>query len=141
MLCPENAIGSIDRTWCECQIGYYGLPFEESWLPVLAELDPDTYSNYIASSGVTVDLNALVGFFCAQCPSGANCSTRNVTVETVRAEAGWFSGIDGTNTSFFQCLNDACDDSGGCKEGYTVRAYMFFVFFSRTFYDYYLFKK
>jgi len=66
------------------------------------------------------DPNEVLGFWCAKCPAGADCTLRGTTLLTVKAKPGYFTGLDGSNTSFFPCLNEkAC--TGGeekCAPGY-----------------------
>ena len=121
--CPPNSVSNENTSNCICTEGYYSIPFENN-LHLLQELDPDSYSLYysthISNSVYEWDANEYLGFWCALCPEGADCTTKGITLDTVLPLPGYFTGIDETGTVFFTCFNsEACLDDGACQHGYT----------------------
>ena len=125
--CPSHATSAEHGTSCHCVSGYYAIPFDEILL--LLEVDSaayEAYENvYIRQSPSEwpndgFDPNAYLGFWCAECPIGANCSSIGSTLTNIAASEGYFLGLDGTGTHFFSCLNEAsCTAEGTCLTGYT----------------------
>ena len=118
--CGHQSVAAGNHTVCECDFSYYAIPFDEDTKD-FERLDPEAFALWSETytSGV-FDPNEHLGFWCVACPEGANC----LQTGTVAAEAepldGYFSGVDGTGTSFLTCLSaEACAEGGGCSEGYT----------------------
>jgi len=124
-LCPSNSFAKDDRLSCECAENFLAVSFGDG--ATFLELDPDGYAAYEAfctdyecDAAPNPSLpNAYLGFWCAACPPGANCSSRGSRIENVTSIPGFFRGVDGTGTVFFQCLNEACLGGGACQDGYT----------------------
>ena len=77
------------------------------------------YDQQLALGAEVFNPYQRLGFVCAECPEGAECSRPGTTLDTVTAATGFFKGNDGTGTSFLPCLNEACADAGSCAPGYT----------------------
>lgn len=120
--CPTHAIAFDDHKTCICAPDYYAIPYGDYLL--YASLDAAGYAVYVRdfienSSSVSFDPSPYLGFWCAVCPIGADCTSPGTRIETVVSLNGYFTGVDNTGTTFFTCLNDACQGGGDCAEGYT----------------------
>ena len=119
-VCQEHAVATADKSSCLCKANYYAIPFGDAL--TFQSVDPTLYSNYndfyVLDSVDKFDPNEDIGFWCATCPTGADCNLVGTSLANVTAEHGYFMGADATGTYFVDCLNDACD-GGSCTEGYT----------------------
>ena len=120
--CPQYAISIVNRSTCVCEINYYGIAFGD--ILTFMEVDSEAYDLYKltfidADPLPDFDPNERLGFWCASCPEGADCSSTGSMLETVLPEEHYFSGVDGRNTEFFDCFNNACGSDGECAPGYS----------------------
>jgi hypothetical protein len=109
---------ALDHSTCQCQPNYLTIPFAR--LDLLQRLDSGQSVNYLNTIGTTEswDAHRVTGFWCVLCPPGAGCSSPNTTLATVTTLHGYFKGLDGSNASFFECLNEACLAGSLCADGY-----------------------
>ena len=143
--CPFQGVASPDHAACLCSAGTYAISFslDNGNLLVLKQLDPIAHGEYLAYTAVRNQTSAAqhamsahdaynrTGFWCAKCPTGADCTQPGTSMETVQALPGYFAGTDKTNTYFSTCFNDACSGNGACASGYTgMRALCKHKFFS-----------
>ena len=121
--CPTDAVFSNNHTSCMCRSRFYAIPFGDYVL--FEKLDPVGYNIYMnvfgpeANDIPSFDPNAYLDFWCVACPEGADCIADGTVIETVQSLEGWFTGVDGSGTAFFSCLNEACLAGGDCDTGYT----------------------
>ena len=120
--CVDWSVASINHTSCDCQRGYYAIPFGD--FSLFNKLDPQGYTRYWDDFVMAVPLpendpNEIVGFWCVPCPTGADCNRVGTTIEEVTSAEGFFMGFDGTGTVFLPCLNGACLSEGDCDSPYT----------------------
>jgi len=120
--CPFNSISAANHTSCECDFGYYGINFGD-WDSFEA-LDLETHAAYVreftnANPAPDFDASEYLGFWCVECPEGANCFQTGTTVDNVEPEEGFFIGVGSDATTFLTCLNENACAADGCAEGYT----------------------
>lgn len=121
--CPYRAVAAQNYTSCECEAGYYAVPFGD--YTMFQELGQgDSYEHYLrhyieADPMPEFDPNELLDFWCVTCPEGADCTLSGTTLDNVQALKDYFKGLDGVGDVFFNCLNEHCSDDGECDDGYT----------------------
>ena len=119
-LCPENSVAAGNHTYCECDFGYYAIPFGD--YDLFQELDQAGYDAYNAEyiqGDAEFNPYELLGIWCVVCPEGADCFQTGTTIDNVEAAEGYFQGVDGTGTGFLLCLNEDACAADGCADGYT----------------------
>jgi hypothetical protein len=100
-----------------CSVRYYAIPYVDGDTSLLTSLDYNSFVDWEASVEAQDDVyvaTVSLGFWCAACPSGANCTDEGTTIEDVTAMAGYFMGFNSNGTQFLECLNDACGEGGEC---------------------------
>ena len=119
LACPVNAKSMNNGTDCQCEIGFYAIPLHHE--AIFQDVDPKAHDTYLArkdAEGGQLPEDYLA-YWCAACPSGANCSRLGTTLANVQPRTGYYVGVDGTNATFLECLNAAaCLVDGGCSNGY-----------------------
>ena len=117
--CPMDAVAIPNFTRCHCDPKFYAIPITE---PALFEtLDPEGHTQYLLTrggSGTELDINQYLGFWCVPCPKGADCAVAGTTLLSVKSLPGYYLGVDGVGSHFYQCLSSACLGNGTCDEGY-----------------------
>ena len=118
--CPFNAIATENHVDCTCETQHYAIPFGDYVL--FESLDKGSFEIYMRSNysmqGGMYNPHEELGYWCVECPWGANCSQTGNHIDTILPEIGFYMGLDGTGTAFFPCFNDACE-GGQCSTGYT----------------------
>ena len=76
LTCPFQAVATANHTICECTTGYYAIPFGQ--YDLFSELDSDSYliyeQEFISNPNApSFNPNEHLGFWCAVCPTGADC--------------------------------------------------------------------
>ena len=91
--CPVDSSSNDQRTNCSCGIGFYAV-FD---LDDLEAIDQEAYNDYMTAYGGASDdgLNPHdeLGWWCAACPDGADCTSSGTTIDNVEPLAGYFVGI------------------------------------------------
>ena len=119
--CPDHAQAYQRHQSCHCDPGFYAVPFGED--DVFRQLDEASYliyeQNFVDSLPVDgFNPSEQLGFWCAKCPNGANCSLAGTQLSSVSAVDGFFMGLDQTGMTFFECFNPNACKSGQCAPGY-----------------------
>ena len=125
--CPAQAVAAEHHTTCQCGSGFYAIPFDDAVL--FQDVDRKSYDDYRKIyidkppsewPNPDFDPNEYLGFWCAECPTGAECSSAGAWITNITAAEGYYLGLDGTGTDFFVCLNEiACSTEANCSSGYT----------------------
>jgi len=148
--CPAFALTYVNETssengptsssfTCMCTPGYYAVPWGMPSSPeneTFTYLDASQAESYWAGLGWSTESGELsldqamldsdgaktLGFWCAACPNGANCSAFGTTISSVVPEEGYFFGLGDNNAVAFRCLQDPpeafCLATGACVAGY-----------------------
>ena len=80
LTCPYNAQASKQHSDCECEAGYYAVPFGDYSL--FEQLDSESYHIYRnafidADEPPEYDPNESLGYWCVRCPEGDSLNNSN----------------------------------------------------------------